>query len=238
MKEGASHLERYQSMSPQECNAEMKGLFDLLPSFEATFGQYASDGPDRLNHMHEIAEHIDKRKNSKFSKDLISRLNSLLSFAQITTSFKSNILSNFAMLLELGEMKKIESEDNSVSRDLFQWDDTSSGGIFDKERAKGIEAEAYNEEVEIQLMGQDLDEVWDEVQADGVFQELAREVNSMVEENKLKKLVASDEELRDIEKKEKKVKESVKGGRKKRLRGKRRSERWRGEFIERYGDEP
>ena len=61
MIERPFNLERYQVMTLQERNTEMKGLFELLPDFDAIFEH--SDPQT-------IEDRIDIRKNSELSQDL------------------------------------------------------------------------------------------------------------------------------------------------------------------------
>lgn len=241
MNERRSHLERYQVMSPRERNAELKGLFDLLPDFDATFGEYDPKDPNIVKHIQDIDDHITKRKNSTFSIGIVVRLSSLLSFAKITHSFRSYILDDFADKREIGVTKTEKEEfmgmvfdsDSASSNMLFQWDDYESGGIFDEEQSRDIEARAYNQAFRQQLMLKRIDETGIDIAT------LKEMVRSRVDIHDPEKLAALEEILDKDQRDGKKEKDRyIKGILKKEHRQKERVMQWRLEFIERYGNEP
>lgn len=121
MNERPSHIEGYRAMTPQQRNAEMKGLFMLAPP-----------------------SHASHNKRLLFSQTLDAWMKNLLSFAVVTDSFKSFIVNRF----EPDRVKRWVSPENTR---LFQWDNPESGGIFDEIKTKEIEKRAYGLEVKRQL---------------------------------------------------------------------------------------
>lgn len=235
MNERHSNLERYQIMTPQERNTEMKGVFELLPDFDAIFENGDPYG---------IEQRIKIRKNSELVQDLTTRLKDLLSFAKITSSFKSYIIDRYDFYMEFGVTKGLTEElegkvfvsDSAWNRELFQWDNAGSGGIFDERVEKGIEVKAYNSAFREQLMFKNIDENIEKMnEGDEEFKEIIR---SIVENSKLEKLFLSGEELEELAIKEKEEESAVEEILEKHQRKKELVMRWRDEFIERYGDEP
>lgn len=239
MKETLPHIERYQAMTPQQRNAEMRGLFELLPDSSTVFSE---ENLEHIRSRHlDVENFIAERRNSKFKLELTVRLRNLLSLAKITDSFKSYIFQWYARKQGLGVAKEssmgdISIGDNGVfnfkieyTPNIFGWDHPETGGIFDDEAAKPIEIIAYKDAFKEELF---LKKFNDETR------ESEEQVRSRREKFRLEKLLMSREELDEVESIDKETRDATKKFLKKEERERRRIHKWRAEFIQRYGDEP
>lgn len=178
MTERGSRLDRYQIMTPQQGNAEMRGLFEVLPDYSSNFNSSypKSSAVDSINQrIHDFSQNRKRRENSELNQDLTARIKTLLSFAEITDSFKSYINIKYTNYLGTGILKRDLEIDGQVAMDseigtedaIFQWINPENGGIFDQREARDIEAKAYNKEVSFRLRYLDYalegDQEWKEV---------------------------------------------------------------------------
>lgn len=244
MNERQSHLERYQTMTPVERNREMKMLFDLLPDFDATF---RSEGSADYSKMEELDEKLKKRKNSDWSRNLLARLGDLLQFALITPSFKTYILGEYRHALEWSITKKTEEflingrnikdiGEVEMNAELYEWSNPESGGIYDKTKAKNIEAKAFSRLFQLQLANLDAEEL--------VGNRIEEEAEFMLKNNlakqkvEFKRLFMSDEERKIFQKNKLEgdisAHELIEEG----IERKKLAITWRQEFKEKYNEEP
>jgi hypothetical protein len=242
MNERLPHIGRYQAMSPQERNAEIKGIFDLLPDFHGTFehqegiGAIGKDaGFERINNL------IERIVNSDFKKDLSLRLESLLSLAPITESFKIFIIDKFDEEFEYGITRSTDTIGDKIIpssaefySSLFQWDSPENAGIFDK-NPKKIEGNAYKNLVcfhlssmqmaeKMGLTQENIKEMKKDAENEGQFFEIAEQFESGEGLRKLEIAKEANYNLKKILDKDQKRKELI--------------ERWKIEFKNLYGEEP
>ncbi|MBI2613644.1 MAG: hypothetical protein HYW62_02635 [Candidatus Levybacteria bacterium] len=147
MIERQPYVERYQVMTPQQRNAEMKGLFALLPDADVTWSAFQGllellqpeDIKERLAsidlHFAEKKDISDHRRASVLRQNLTVRLNTLLSFSMITDAFKVCIADVFNHNFDVGVSEEtlvgwIFPSGRKWYADLFQWDQLENGGIF------------------------------------------------------------------------------------------------------------
>ena len=172
------------------------------------------------------------------------RLEDLLSFAKITGSFRSYIIDRYGFQMEIGVTKGSTEEfegmvfvsDSAWNKELFQWNNVGSSGIFDEKEAKGIEVKAYNRVFRDQLLFKKIDEEAERICEED--EETKKIIHSMIKNYKLEKLFMSGEELEELAIKEKEAERAVEEILKKHQRRKELVMQWRDEFVERYGDEP
>lgn len=217
MNEGLTHIERYQVMTPQQRNAEMKQLFGLLPDSDAIFDEDIMGGLDIFANARTVRDVAERRKKFPLKQVLVARLDNLLYFAVVTNSFKSFIVDRFDHGFDVGMSKSpSESVGSELSEfdwhaRLLQWEDSENGGIFDKNIAKGIESNAYGSEAKQRLAFLHIDET---------IEKAALRVD--VEETLRKEMGVSY--IQEALGQDQKEIEFIR--------------HWRAEFIGRYGDEP
>jgi hypothetical protein len=161
MKEDPSNVERYQLMSPQERNAVMRIMIDLLPSFEKTItnlGKSIFDAEGKISdalateRIETLSKKGEDRKRSRLTQILTKKFKDLMEFSCTTAYFKFLIIDSFQHSLCVGiSTEKVDNWDNGNWSDmgknqlisLFMLNNANAGGIFEKRQAREIERKAY-----------------------------------------------------------------------------------------------
>ena len=164
----SSISEYYVSLSLQKRQAEYRRYWTKLP-FEAfapvrrrlemeetnpVLRPTGSDSSKNLeDYMNEAFRTYEHREHSEYLEKLLANLNTLLSFAPITPSFRQFILDGFQACYSFGvnphEKTSFVIDPNEKTL-LWTLDnqDRRSPGLFDKEKAKEFDRRGYRQKLE------------------------------------------------------------------------------------------
>ncbi len=227
MEQASSHAEQYRNMTSQQRNAEMRRLFEFVPVIEISSSTNVDKPEKRFDFNDELAKSlgdVERRKKSILKQKLETRLKDLLPFAEVTDSYKSFIFDKFNYDFEQGAATSDYSK-------LFQWDNSESGGIFDKDKAKEIERIAYAREVGMQLFRMGLQPTEEELEKEDNNLKMRR-----ARQEQLSKM--PDEEIQKLDVREQEEAHFIQNRQRDEQERKKRLEIWRDEFVQKYGDEP
>lgn len=226
------HL-RYEKMSPHQRNQELRGLFDMLPDFNAVniLGE-STDGA-----VETIEKSAEQRMTSPFAKSLKERLTQLLKFGFTTNASKAFISRRYDSYLREGITKK-EINPHIPELELWgnalRWDLPENGGMFAENEARDIDKALYKHAVEDIVSNRNIaEEVLKMIEgvSDKKFVDAARAFHE-------RKRKLSDFELSLLSYEDRLTTVIVQYRAEEKLEDIRLIERWRGEHIERFGDEP
>lgn len=235
-----SEIRKFSLMDPEQRNIELGVLYDFLPNFEFPESPEPIGSEKWNEEVEALSNRVDQRENSVLKQRLVQRYRKLIAFAPTTESCKDFLVFEYEELFKYGiEQETGESGSQSEYEywgKILGWNIPENGGIFDSQKAPVIERDLLKKFQASQLKTRFISEV--ALESDDFQMLLDTIIDGAREDDLVRKMLMSEEEMEEYKKKVEKGDEVAREYIAKEAYTDSLLIRWHSDFFIKYGDEP